>query len=168
MTLSAPEPLADHHNLTGFQSGVASLDSWLLRRARSNQVTGATRTFVVSDGTRVVAYYALAAGGITAANAPGRFRRNMPDPIPIVLLARIAIDASLQGQGIGRALIGDCAYRVAHAADTLGIRGIVTHAISEPAKAFYLAVGFEPSPGDPMTLLVTLADIRPLLGASRG
>ena len=165
MTLSAPEPLTDQHDLTGFQSGVASLDAWLLRRASSNQARGATRTFVVTERNQIVAYYALASGTINATAAPDRFRRNMPDPIPIALLARIAIDARLQRQGIGRGLIRDCAHRVAHAADILGIRGIVTHAISGAARAFYLAVGFEVSPIEPMTLMIILADIRSLLAA---
>jgi len=161
--LSAPEPLAPLHELSGFISGVASLDDWLIRRARGNQASGASRTYVVTEGNRVVAYYALASGGISPTQAVGRFRRNMPDPIPVAVLGRLAIDRAFQGRGLGRALFRDCALRVAHAADTLGIRGIVVHAISEQAKAFYLAVGFEPSPAEPMTLMVTLADIRALL-----
>ena len=88
----------------------------------------------------------------------------MPDPIPVVVLGRLAINRSQQGRGLGRALFRDCAMRVAHAAEAIGIRGIVVHAISEQAKAFYLALGFDPSPGEPMTLMVTLADIRELLG----
>jgi GNAT superfamily N-acetyltransferase len=166
--LSAPEPLADAHELADFASGVASLDDWLKRRARANQASGATRTFVVADGRRVVAYCAVASGGISIGGAPGRFRRNMPDPIPIALLARLAIDREWQGRGLGRALFRDCAARVTHAADSLGIRGIVVHAISEQAKAFYLAIGFEPSPLDPMTLMVTLGDVRAVLGGSSG
>jgi GNAT superfamily N-acetyltransferase len=161
--LSAPEPLADLHELDEFLSGVASLDDWLKRRARANQVNGASRTFVVADGRRVVGYYALASGTISVAGAPGRFRRNMPDPIPIVLLGRLAIDRAWQGRGLGRALFRDAAMRVAHAADSIGIRGIVVHAISDEAKAFYLALGFEPSAGEPMTLTVTIGDVRALL-----
>ncbi len=162
MTLQRPEPLNELHNLGDFFCGVPSLDDWLKRRARANQVSGASRTFVVADGRRVIAYYALASGGIAVQAAPGRFRRNMPDPIPVAVLGRLAIDRAQQGMGLGRALFRDCALRVAHAADTLGIRGIVVHAISEQAKAFYLALGFDPSPDDPMTLMVTLADIRKL------
>jgi GNAT superfamily N-acetyltransferase len=162
--LTAPEPLADAHELAEFDSGVASLDDWLKRRARSNQVAGATRTFVVTDGRRVVAYYAVASGGISVGAAPGRFRRNMPDPIPVALLARLAIDRPWQGRGLGRALFRDGAARVSNAADSLEIRGIVVQAISEPAKAFYLAIGFEASPLDPMTLMVTLADVRAVFG----
>lgn len=162
MPLSRPEPLADIHELNDFFSGVDSLDDWLKRRARPNQMSGASRTFVIAENQKVVGYYALASGAITAAESVGRFRRNMPDPIPVAILGRLAIDRSKQGQGLGRALFRDCALRVAHAADTIGIRGIVVHAISERAKAFYMALGFDPSPGEPMTLMVTLADIRSL------
>jgi predicted N-acetyltransferase YhbS len=163
VALSAPGPLADHHELTEFSSGVPSLDEWLQRRAHTNQASGASRSFVVTEGQRVVAYYALASGGIVPADAPGRFRRNMPDPIPVAVLGRLAIDQAWQGRGLGRALFRDCAFRVAHAADTLGIRGIVVHAISAQAKAFYQAIGFDPSPTADMTLMVTLADLRRLL-----
>jgi predicted N-acetyltransferase YhbS len=163
MPLSRPEPLADAHELNDFFSGVSSLDDWLKRRARANQVSGASRTFVAADNQMVVGYYALASGAIAAAGSVGRFRRNMPDPIPVAVLGRLAVDRSQQGRGLGRALFRDCALRVAHAADTIGIRGIIVHAISGQAKAFYQALGFDPSPTEPMTLMVTLADIRHLL-----
>lgn len=163
MALSPPEPLAAHHQLEDFNCGEPSLGEWLRRRAHANQASGASKTFVVSDGQKVVGYYALASGGVTAKSAPGKFRRNMPDPVPVVLLGRLAVDRAYQGQGIGRALFRDAALRVSHAAETIGIRGIVVHAISEEARKFYLALGFDPSPLDPMTLLVTLADIRATL-----
>ena len=160
MPLTRPEPLADSHDLSTFTSGVDVLDDWLRRRARANQVSGASRTFVVAQEGRVVGYYALASGAITIAESVGRFRRNMPDPIPVAVLGRLAVDQGQQGRGLGRALFQDCALRVAHAADTIGIRGIIVHAISEQAKVFYLALGFDPSPVDPMTLMVALNDIR--------
>jgi predicted N-acetyltransferase YhbS len=163
VTLSAPEPLQDHHDLAAFQCGVPSLDDWLRRRARGNQASGASRTFVVCESNRVVGYYALAASGVAVAAAPGRFRRNMPEPIPVVVLGRLAIDVSQQGQGLGRALFRDAATRVIGAAETIGIRGILVHAISDQAKAFYLALGFEPSPLEPMMLMVTLGDARAAL-----
>lgn len=159
MSLSPPEPLADHHELTAFNSGTPLLDDWLKRRARGNQASGGSRTFVVCEGARVIAYYALASGGVSANAAPGRFRRNMPDPIPVVVLGRLAIDAAWQRQGLGRALVRDAALRVIQAADVIGVRGILVHALSEDARAFYLTVGFEPSPVDSMTLMVTLADL---------
>jgi GNAT superfamily N-acetyltransferase len=158
--ISRPEPLADAHELNDFFSGVASLDDWLKRRARANQVSGASRTFVVAVDHKVVGYYALASGAIAVASGVGRFRRNMPDPIPVAVLGRLAVDRAQQGNGLGRALFRDCALRVAHAADTIGIRGIIVHAISDQAKAFYQALGFEASPAEPMTLMITLADVR--------
>jgi GNAT superfamily N-acetyltransferase len=163
LPLARPEPLSDLHELNDFFSGVSSLDDWLKRRARANQVSGASRTFVVADQRKVVGYYALASGALAVASSVGRFRRNMPDPIPVAVLGRLAIDRAQQGRGLGRALFRDCALRVVHAADTIGIRGIVVHAISDQAKAFYQALGFDPSPADPMTLMVTLADIRRLV-----
>ncbi|HUN98354.1 MAG TPA: GNAT family N-acetyltransferase [Bradyrhizobium sp.] len=163
MPLTRPEPLAEIHELNDFFSGVTSLDDWLKRRARANQVSGASRTYVVADGRKVVGYYAVASGAIATADSVGRFRRNMPDPIPVVVLGRLAVDRSQQGRGLGRALFRDCAMRVAQAADMIGIRGIVVHAISDQARAFYQALGFDPSPAEPMTLMVTLADVRELL-----
>ena len=160
MALSAPRPIGSHHQIGDFASGIVSLDEWLKRRALANQATSAARTFVVCEADRVVAYFALASGAVNVAAAPGRFRRNMPDPIPVVVLARLAVDRAYQGQGLGRAMVRDAAKRVVHAADTIGIRGIIVHAISDDAKAFYLALGFEPSPIEPMTLMVTLADMR--------
>jgi GNAT superfamily N-acetyltransferase len=161
--LSPPEPLADHHDFGDFQSGESSLDDWLRRRARGNQASGASRTYVVCEGKLVVAYYALASGVIAVESAPGRFRRNMPNPIPVVVLARLAVDQKWQGKGIGRALFRDAAQRVAHAADAIGIRDIVVHAISEEAKNFYVRLGFDPSPSESMTLMVTLSDVRSAL-----
>ncbi len=105
-------------------------------------------------------YCALASGAVAVASVPGRFRRNMPDPIPVVVLGRFAVDRSYQGRGIGRGLLRDAARRVVHAADAIGIRGIVVHAISEDTRKFYVALGFDPCPHEPMMLVVTLADLR--------
>ncbi|WP_250479833.1 MULTISPECIES: GNAT family N-acetyltransferase [unclassified Caballeronia] len=163
MRLSAPEPLGSHHALEHFASGADSLDQWLKRRALKNQASGASRTFVVCEHARVLAYYALASGGVTVDEAPGRFRRNMPEPIPVVVLARLAVDGSLQGWGVGRALMRDAGVRVLQAADTIGIRGLITHALSEAAQGFYTQLGFEPSALDPMTLMITLADLKAAL-----
>lgn len=160
MTLAAPEPLGSRHEVGEFQSGVATLDDWLRRRALKNQLSGASRTFVACDGLQVKAYYALAASAVTIDAAPGHFRRNMPDPIPVVVLGRLAVDKSMQAQGIGRALVRDAAQRVLQAADVIGVRGILVHALSEDALAFYNRLGFESSPLEPMTLMVTLPDLR--------
>lgn len=160
MTISAPEPLKAQHDVEAFASGVESLDNWLRRRALRNQTSGASRTFVACDGLRVVAYYALASSAVASDEAPGRFRRNMPDPIPVVVLGRLAVDRALQGSGMGRALVRDAAQRVIQAADAIGIRGLLVHALSPAAKTFYERCGFDPSPLDPMTLMMTLADLR--------
>ncbi|MGA2039654.1 MAG: GNAT family N-acetyltransferase [Bryobacteraceae bacterium] len=162
-SLRPPEPLTDDHQVDRFDSGVPALDDWLKRRAMANQASGATRTYVVCEGERVVAYYALASGAIAQAGVPGKLRRNMPDPIPMAVLARLAVDVHYQGRGLGRALFRDAAVRVAHAADTIGIRGIVVHAISETAREFYISLGFDPCPSDGMTLVVTLRDLRAIL-----
>lgn len=162
--IQAPEPLTAEHSLGGFDSGVASLDDWLRRRALRNQASGASRTFVVCDAGQVVAYYALAASAVAPGAAPGRFKRNMPDPIPVVVLARLAIARDHHGRGLGRAVFQDAANRVIHAADAIGIRGMLVHAISEEAKAFYLRLGLDPSPLEPMTLMTTVADLKAALG----
>lgn len=161
--LSAPEPLTANHATDVFDCGVGSLDHWLRQRALKNQLTGASRTFVACDGNRVLAYYALASSAVAAEVATGRLRRNMPDPIPVVVLGRLAIDQSAHGRGIGRALVRDACLRVIAAADVIGIRGMLVHALSPQARAFYEHVGFEPSPMEPMTLMSTLADVREAL-----
>lgn len=160
MSLSAPEPLAAHHETRAFACGIGSLDDWLKQRAMKNQVTGASRTFVVCDGKRVVGYYALASSAVAVEVATGRLRRNMPDPIPVVVLGRLAVDQSLKDAGMGRALVRDACLRVIAAADAIGIRGMIVHALSEDAKAFYEHVGFDSSPLDPMILMATIADLR--------
>lgn len=160
MPLSAPQPLAAHHDVQSFSCGIDSLDQWLKRRALKNQASGASRTFVVCRDRRVLAYYALASSAVISAEASGRFRRNMPDPIPVVVLGRLAVDRSLPGRGFGRALVQDAGRRVIQAADAIGIRGLLVHALSPEAKAFYERIGFEPSALDPMTLMITLADLK--------
>jgi GNAT superfamily N-acetyltransferase len=155
VTLRAPEILADHHQIADFDCGVPALDEWLKRRALANQTSGASRTYVACDDSAVGGYYALASGAVTTSAAPGRFRRNMPDPIPVVILARLAVGLEYHGKGLGRALFRDAAKRVLHASDV--------HAISEEAKAFYLALGLTPSPLEPLTLMVSLTDLRAAL-----
>lgn len=157
--ISAPEPLHADHELSLFCCGVESMDNGLKQRAMKNQLTGASRTFVSCNGANVLAYYSLASGAVVTSAAPGRFRRNMPDPIPVVVLGRLAVDKRIQGQGVARALVRDAGLRVIQAADTIGIRGILVHALSDEARRFYLHIGFEPSPIDPMVLMVTLGDV---------
>ena len=158
--LRAPEPLTAQHALDNFDSGVRSLDDWLRRRAMQNQASGASRTFVACDDARVAGYYALAASAVAPDAATGRFRRNMPDPVPVAVLGRLAIDKSFQGKGLGRALFRDAAVRVLAAADSIGIRGMLVHAISDEAKAFYVGLGLDVAPLEPMTLMATVADLK--------
>ncbi|MQA22705.1 GNAT family N-acetyltransferase [Rugamonas rivuli] len=159
MILRLPEPLTSQHAINRFSCGVDSLDVWLKRRAIPNQASGASRTFVVCQGKSVVAYYALAAGAIATSAAAGAFRRNMPDPIPVVLIGRLAIDRRLQGKNLGRALVRDASHRILQAAEAIGIRGVITHALTPAARSFYERVGFDVSPLDPMTLMITLSDL---------
>jgi GNAT superfamily N-acetyltransferase len=154
--LSAPSLLADAHDLDSFDSGNGALDRWLRRRARANQVSGASRTYVVTEDQRVVGYYCLSSGALALAEATGSLRRNMPDPIPMAVLGRLAVDANWQGRGIGVALLQDAVVRVAQAAMIVGIRGVLVHAISGEAKAFYERYGFTASPANPMTLVLSL------------
>jgi GNAT superfamily N-acetyltransferase len=157
--LSAPQLLTAEHVVGEFDSGVPSLDEWLRRRALVNQAKGASRTYVFSDADRVVAFYALAASAVASGAAPGRFKRNMPEPIPVVVLGRLAIARSHQGRGLGRALFQDAAQRAIHASEAIGIRGLLVHAISDEAKSFYLSLGLTPSPIEPMTLMATIEDL---------
>ena len=154
--LLAPTLLADAHDLDLFQSGNDNLDEWLRRRARANQISGASRTYVVADDARVVGYYCLSSGGLAAVDAPGSIRRNTPDPIPMAIVGRLTVDHSWQGGGLGVALLQDAVLRTAQAAAIMGIRGILVHAISEEAKAFYERYGFAASPANPMTLVLSL------------
>ncbi|MBF0269171.1 MAG: GNAT family N-acetyltransferase [Alphaproteobacteria bacterium] len=156
--LSAPVLLSDQHGLDTFACGVASLDDWLKRRARPNQISGASRSYVVAEGQRVVGYYCLASGALALNEAPGKVKRSMPDPIPMSILGRLAIDLTWQGKGLGVALLQDAVIRTSEAADILGIRGLLVHAISEEAKAFYERFGFIASPTQPMTLVLSLKE----------
>jgi len=161
--LGAPAPLADDHLMDDFSCGAPTLDTWLKRKARANQAAGASRTYVLCRGRQVVGFYALAAGSISHAVAPGTLRRNMPDPIPVIVLGRLAIDAGEQGRGLGHALLRDALLRVTAAADEIGIAAILVHALDERAKAFYLGSGFKDSATDPLTLFLRIKDIRALL-----
>lgn len=167
--LSPPQPLTPHHIREGFDCGETSLDQWLVRRALANQQAGASRTFVVCIGQTVVAYYCLAAGAVTIEQSTSRLRRNMPDPVPVIILGRLAVARQVQNRGIGRALLRDALFRAAQAADAIGVRGVLVHALSESAAAFYEKAGFSPSPVLPSMLMVTLADLhKALADATKG
>lgn len=156
--IGATEALREDHDISSFESGTPVLDDWLRQRALANQARGASRTYVLCAGKRVVGYYALAVGAVAQVEATGRTRRNMPDPIPVMVIGRLAIDLGWQGGGLGRALLRDAVLRTMQAAEIAGIRAVLVHAISEDAKRFYERCGFRPSPIDPMTLMITLGD----------
>ena len=160
---SAPEPLSSHHNLDAFACGVAALDNWLKQRSRPNEVAGASRTFVACMGNRVVGYYSLAAASIIHNQANTKAKRNMPDPVPAVLIGRLALDKTWRGRGHGVSLLQDAVLRIIGAAETVGVRAILVHAMSEDAKTFYEHFGFRESPVEPMTLMITVEEARRIL-----
>ncbi len=161
--IGAPEKLVADHDLAGFDSGEPALDDWLRRWALTNEGSGSSRTYVVCSEKRVVGYYALAVGAVAHTGAPGRVKRNMPDPIPVMVLGRLAVDKDFQGRGIGSGLLRDAVLRTVQAAEIAGIRAILVHALSDTAKRFYQRAGFQESPVDPMTMMTAIADIEKAL-----
>jgi GNAT superfamily N-acetyltransferase len=158
--INPPEKLCSEHDLSEFNCGEPTLDDWLRKRAFQNEERGASRTYVACIEKRVVGYYALAAGAVAHAEAPGRIRRNMPDPVPVMVIGRLAVDRTAQGQALGPALLRDAVLRTVQAAEIAGIRAILVHAISERAKRFYEKWGFITSPVEPMTLMITVTEAR--------
>lgn len=157
LDLQPPEPLSAAHAVGEFSCGEPVLDEWLKRRALANQASGASRTFVVntSDG-KVVGYYALAAGAVALADATGKVRRNMPDPIPVLVLGRLAVDIRATGHHLGAALLKDAVARATAVAENAGVRALLVHALHEKARDFYLKYGFQASPTDHLTLMLRL------------
>jgi ribosomal protein S18 acetylase RimI-like enzyme len=154
--VSAPQKLTPAHDLSQFECSEPELDDWLRRRAIHNEESGASRSYVVCIGRQVVGYYALAAGAVAHSDAPGRVRRNCPNPVPVMVIGRLAVDCRFQGRGIGSALLRDAVLRTVHAAEIAGIRAILVHAINERAKRFYEKLGFIESPTNSMTLMITI------------
>jgi GNAT superfamily N-acetyltransferase len=155
--LSVPQSLAATHLLDGFNCGEPSLDDWLRRRALTNHLNGASRTFVVVDPDQCVfGYYALAVGAVAHQDAASAIRRNMPDPVPVMVLARLAVDARAQGMKLGAALLQDAVTRVRSVAENVGVRALLVQALNERAKQFYEYYGFRASPVHPMTLMLPL------------
>ena len=159
LDFKAPEILAVHHDAMNFDCGQPSLNDWLRRRALPNQTSGASRTYVACVGTQVIGYHALAASSLRPSDATGRVRRNMPDPIPVIVLGRLAVASYCKGRGLGRALMADVIERASQAAGIIGVRAIIVHALSDEAAAFYRTIGFDPSPISPMLLMIAMADI---------
>jgi GNAT superfamily N-acetyltransferase len=158
--LTPPVRLTAAHDVSQFDCGTPELTSWLVRHALKNKAGGGSRTYVVCHRNDVVGYYSLAAGAIARAEAPKPMQRNMPDPIPVMVLGRLAVDRTWQGQGIGKYLLQDAILRVLQAAEIAGVKAILAHAISEDVKNFYLDRSFLESPIEPMTLCLLLETAR--------
>ena len=158
-----PQPLGNEHRVNGFDCGVGSLDIWLVKHARAAVGAGSARTYVVVDSEqdRVVGYHALSLASIEHADATDRGRKGMPrHPIPAMLLARLAVDNTVQGKGIGAFLLRDAMSRALSVAEQAGMRLLFVHALNDEARAFYERFGFEPSPSDAMNLQLMVKDIR--------
>jgi GNAT superfamily N-acetyltransferase len=158
--LGAPEPLSVMHLLDDFACGEVTLDDWLKRRALANQSGGGSRTFVVVDQEgRVRGYYAMAAGAVSHEMATSKVRRNMPDPVPVMVLARLAVDRRAQGIHLGASLLLDAVDRAIAVSRQAGVRALLVHALHDRAKQFYEHYGFQASPANPMTLMLRLSSV---------
>ncbi|MBP6299537.1 MAG: GNAT family N-acetyltransferase [Arenimonas sp.] len=157
LKLSAPEALTNSHILDEFNCGEAVLDEWLKRRAISNQLSGASRTFVVADQQgRVYGYYAMAAGAVSHQMAIRSVRQNMPDPVPVMVLARLAVDTRAQGNAIGASMLQDAVNRAVAVSQNAGVKALLVHALHDRAKRFYEHYGFKASSIHEMTLMLVL------------
>jgi GNAT superfamily N-acetyltransferase len=158
-TLTAPVRLDITHHLENFKCSELELENWLKHRAWKSQQDSAARCFVVCSNQEVVGYYALAAGAVLHSHVPGNIRRNMPDPIPVIVLARLAVHSEWAGKGIGSGLLKDAVLRAVRLSQDMGIRAMLCHAISEEAKSFYLHHGFIESPIEPLMVMLNLAKL---------
>ena len=159
-TFDPIEPLGGQHLLDGFDSGEESLDAWLARRAKPNQTAGFSRTYVIPESDRVVAFHSVSSFAVWRAATTGRERRQSPPQIPAVLLGRLAVDERFQGYGLGATLLRHAMELTVVAADAVGIRLLVVNALDERAAAFYRRFGLEPSPTNPLDLMITVNDLR--------
>lgn len=157
---SLPRPITEHDDTSNFDSGAPSLDEYLRKRALASHIQGASRCFVTCRDGRVVGYYALASASVQHVHVPGKVRRNMPDPVPVVLLSRLAVDRKEQGTGLGKNLLSDAILRSVEASEIIGVRALLVHALDESAGAFYAHFDFDPSPTDPLHLLLLVKDAR--------
>jgi predicted N-acetyltransferase YhbS len=159
-----PRPIREDDDTATFDSGEPSLDDYLRNRALPNQVSGASRCFVTCRDGQVVGYYALATGSVQHRDPSGKYRRDMPDPVPVILLSRLAVHRKEQGSGLGCGLLRDAIARSVQAADIVGVRALVVHALHDQARGFYQHFDFEPSPTDPLHLLLLRRDARTAIG----
>lgn len=163
MGFQQPVPLEAWHRIEGFQSGVLSLDEWLHKHALQSHRSGGSRVFVTTEtGSSVAGYYALAAGAVMSREATARLVRGLAgnQPVPVVLLGRLAVDVRHQGQHLGRSLLLDAMTRVVEAGKLIGIRALLVHAIDRDAREWYAQFGFERSSTHPLHLLLLMKDLR--------
>ncbi len=160
----APQALDAKHQLDAFDCGKAALNEWLVRHAMQAQASGSARTFVVVEGLRVVGYFSLAVGQADAMEVPERIRKGMGRfPIPVVILARLAVSLKDQNKGIGVGMLQEAIRRTLAIADQAGVRALLTHPIDEEAARFYRRFGFESSPIREQQLLLLRKDARKML-----
>lgn len=165
MTLRAPAALARGHEIADFDCGRESLNTWLVRHARQAQAAGSAKTFVAADDNVVVGFYSLTVGQVSALDAPARIRNGMGAyPIPVVLLARLAVACQHQGRGIATGLLQDSMRRALMISEQAGVRALLTHPLDETAAAFYRRFGFIDSPLQEAQLLLLLKDVRAVIG----
>lgn len=160
MGITAPSPISDSHDISAFDCGNSTLNDWLQKRALKNEQNGASRTFVVCNDNTVIGYYSLAVGAVTKEESSGKVRRNMPEPIPVMVLGRLAVDQQWQGKQIGVGMLKDAVLRTLVVAEHAGIRALLVQALSEEAKRFYLQCGFHESPTNDLTLMITLVEAK--------
>lgn len=160
-----PQPISEADDVVAFDSGEPSLDNYLHKRALANHVAGGSRCFVTCRDGRVVGYYALAATSVAHEDCSGKVRKNMPNPIPAILLSRLAVDSKEQGNGLGGDLLRDAITRTIQTAEHVGVRVMLVHALHYQAHNFYSHHGFDPSPTDELHLMLLIKDARALLGA---
>lgn len=156
--MAPPNRLEADHDVSRFDCGRPELNDWLKERALHNK-GGASRSFVVCAGRTVAGYYCLAAGAIRRDTAPKALARNMPDPIPAIIIGRLAVDRGYQGRGIGAGLLKDALARALTVSHTIGARCVLVHALDAQAAGFYGAYGFKPFAGGALTLYLSMADI---------
>ena len=157
MEINTPERLTERHQTQNFDCGETTLNVWLQRYALKNQQNQASRTFVVcNQNNEVMGFYALAAGSVTHTLVSRGLRQNMPDPIPVVILGRLAVDKRAQGQHLGASLLKDAVLRTKATAEQVAIKALLVHALNQSAKNFYLNYGFQVSPIDEWVLWLKL------------
>ena len=158
--ITAPEPLTDKHDVSLFDCGESSLNDWIKNRALKNEVLGGSRTFVICNSNKVIGYYALAVGSVERKKVPSSMKRNMPEPIPVMILGRLAIDLEHQKKNLGTLLLRDAILRTLQASEIAGIKAIMVEALSNDAKSFYKRRGFRDSPLNEWLLFITIAEAR--------